>query len=74
MINKNPETDTGVQPEDQKSKAASHWLLPICAKLVILPLEIPRMRLRVGGVTRLGEFWKDKRQEISHKQDTEEAR
>ena len=28
MINKNSETDIGVQPEDQKSKAASHWLLP----------------------------------------------
>ena len=27
-INKNSETDIGVQPEDQKSKAASHWLLP----------------------------------------------
>ena len=24
--NKNPETDVGVQPEDQKSKIASHWL------------------------------------------------
>ena len=28
MINKTSETDIGVQPEDQKSKAASHWLLP----------------------------------------------
>ena len=27
MDNKNPESDIGVQPEDQKNKAASHWLL-----------------------------------------------
>ena len=27
-INKNSERETGVQPEDQKGKAASHWLLP----------------------------------------------
>ena len=26
-INKNSETDIGVEPEDQKSKAASHWLI-----------------------------------------------
>ena len=25
---KNSETDVGFQPEDQKSKATSHWLLP----------------------------------------------
>ena len=29
MSNKNPETDIGVQDEDQKSKAASHWLFPL---------------------------------------------
>ena len=28
-INKSSETDIGVQPEDQKSKAASHWLFPL---------------------------------------------
>ena len=27
--NKNLETDSGVQPEDQKSKAASHWPVPL---------------------------------------------
>ena len=27
--NKNPETNIGVQAEDQKSKVASHWLLPL---------------------------------------------
>ena len=28
-INKNSETDIGIQPEDQKNKATSHWLLPL---------------------------------------------
>ena len=28
MNNKKPEIDIGVQPEDQKNKAASHWFLP----------------------------------------------
>ena len=28
-INKNPETETGVQLEGQKSKTPSHWLLPL---------------------------------------------
>ena len=28
-INKNPETDIGVQPEGQKSKTASYWLLSL---------------------------------------------
>ena len=38
MNNKNPETDIGVQPEDQKSKAASHWLLPLRqSEMAILP-------------------------------------
>ena len=37
-VNKNPETDIGLQPEDQKSKAASHWLLPLPqSKMAILP-------------------------------------
>ena len=27
--NKNPETDIGIQSEDQRSKAARHWLLPL---------------------------------------------
>ena len=29
MINKNSETELGVQSECQESKAASHWLLPV---------------------------------------------
>ena len=29
MINKTPETDIGVQPEDEKGKATSHCLLPL---------------------------------------------
>lgn len=29
MNNKNPETDIGVQPDDQESKAASHWLFSL---------------------------------------------
>ena len=29
MNNKNPETDTGVQAEDEKSKAISQGLLPL---------------------------------------------
>ena len=38
MINKNSETDIGVHPEDQKSKVASHWLLPLLSQeMVILP-------------------------------------
>ena len=46
MVNKNPETDIGVQAEGQKSKTASHWLLPIPqSKMVTLPLGILRMRL-----------------------------
>ena len=37
-INKNSEREIGVQPEDLKSKAVSHWLLPQPqSKLVILP-------------------------------------
>ena len=28
MINKNSGSEIGVQPEDRKSKADSHWLLP----------------------------------------------
>ena len=29
MINKNPETEIGVQPEDQKGKTFSYWLLSL---------------------------------------------
>ena len=29
MMNKNPETDIGIQPEDQKRKTISNWLLPL---------------------------------------------
>ena len=28
-IDKNSETDTGVQPEGQQNKTGSHWLLPL---------------------------------------------
>ena len=38
MINKNPETEIGVQPKGQKNKAASYWLLPIPqSEMAILP-------------------------------------
>ena len=41
MINKNSQTEIGVQPEGQKSKTASHWLLPLPQfKMVILPPRI----------------------------------
>ena len=41
MMNNNPETETGVQPEGQKSKTASHWLLPLHQfEMVILPSGI----------------------------------
>ena len=29
IINKNPETDIGVQPIDQKNNADRHWLIPL---------------------------------------------
>ena len=35
-INKNPETEIGIQPEGQKSKTVSHWLLPQ-SEMSILP-------------------------------------
>ena len=45
--NRNPEADIGVHPEDQKSKAVNHWLLPLPqTKMVILPPRILRLRLR----------------------------
>ena len=38
MSNKNSESDIGVQPECQKSKIGSHWLLPLPqTEIVILP-------------------------------------
>ena len=46
MNNKNPETDIEVQPEDQKSKVASPWLLhEHQTKMMILSPQILRMRL-----------------------------
>ena len=40
-VNKNPETDTGVQTEDQKNKAASPWFLPLPqSEMAILPTGI----------------------------------
>ena len=37
-INNNPEMEIGVQPEGQKIKTASHWLLPLPqSKMAILP-------------------------------------
>ena len=53
MNNKNPETDIGVQPEDQKNKAGiqknkavSHWLLLLPqSKVAILSPQILRLRL-----------------------------
>lgn len=38
MVNKNPESDTGVQHEGQKSKVASPWFLPLpLSEMAILP-------------------------------------
>lgn len=37
----NSETDTGIQPEGQKSKEASHWLLSLLLfEMAILPLRL----------------------------------
>ena len=45
-VNKNPETDIGIQPEGQRSKTVSHWLLPLPqSEMAILPPGILRMRL-----------------------------
>ena len=50
-INKNPETDIGVQPEGQKSKTARHWLLPLPqSEMVVLPSRILRMGLTMSGL------------------------
>lgn len=50
-INKNPETNIGIQAEDQKSKPTRHWFLPLPqSKMVILPSGILRMRLRLKHV------------------------
>ena len=41
MINKNSETEIGVQSEDQKNKTTSYWLLPLPqSETVILPPKI----------------------------------
>ena len=40
MINKNSVTEIEIQPEGQKSKTASHWLLPLLqSEMAILPPE-----------------------------------
>ena len=45
-INKNLEAEIGIQPEGQKSKAASHWLSPLPqSKMAILPPGILIVRL-----------------------------
>lgn len=41
MINKNPETDSRVQPKGQKNETASYWLLPLLqSEMAVLPLRI----------------------------------
>ena len=48
-INKNPETDIGLQPEDQKSKATSHLYLSL--KVTILPSGNLRIRQSLEPVS-----------------------